>query len=218
LGQAREYNRRLLGRPGRYLLSEADFEEYSSILNVGGDGVIGVLEIPNINVKLPIYHTTNAAVLEIGVGHYEGTSFPVGGPGTHAVVTGHRGLPSATLLSELDLLTVGSRFIVNVLDETLTYEVDQSLVILPDDIRHLEIVPGEDYMTVFTCTPYGINTHRLLVRGHRISNGRKPINVRINQDARQVDMTPAIITLAAFLLIVFSIDLFRQVKSLRERR
>lgn len=131
--------------------------------------VMGYLEIPEIGVNLPIYHGTSDLVLEMGVGHLESSSLPVGGEGTHAVLMGHRGLPSSTLFNKLPKLKEGSRFYLHMLDETLAYEVDQIKVIEPDNLADLQIVPGKDYVTLMTCTPYMINSHRLIVRGHRIA-------------------------------------------------
>lgn len=142
-------------------------EAYMSALNLTGDGMMGYVQIPKINVKLPIFHTTNEEVLQTAAGHLEGSSLPVGGKGTHAVISAHRGLPSATLFTDLDRLELGDHFLLKVLDDTLCYEVDQINVIEPDDTSALAAVEGEDLVTLLTCTPYGVNSHRLLVRGHR---------------------------------------------------
>lgn len=168
--QARAYNRTLVGKAYRYDMTRQEREEYLGLLNVSGNGIIGYIEIPDIHCELPIYHGTDADALQIGVGHIEGSSLPVGGESTHCAISGHRGLPSAKLFSDLDKLTVGDRFILRVLDDTLTYEVDQIHTVLPGEMDELEIVEGEDYCTLVTCTPYGVNTHRLLVRGHRVEN------------------------------------------------
>ena len=146
-------------------------DEYLPLLNVLGDGVMGSISIPKLDLdKVPIYHGTSDEVLQKGAGHLEGTSLPVGGDSTHAVISGHRGLPRAKLFTNLDRLTEGDTFTITVLDQTITYEVDQIRVVLPEDLSELEIVRGADLFTLITCTPYGINTHRLLVRGHRIDN------------------------------------------------
>lgn len=142
---------------------------YDELLNIG-DGIMGTIQIPSINVSLPIYHGTSEAVLEKGVGHLHGTSLPIGGTGTHAVLTGHTGLSSARLFSDLSLLVEGDVFYINVLGETLTYQVDQIEVVLPTQLEDLAIQPDADYCTLLTCTPYGINSHRLLVRGVRVEN------------------------------------------------
>lgn len=140
---------------------------YESILNLAGNGVMGTVEIPKIKVKLPIYHGTKEAVLQVGIGHLHGTSLPVGGTGTHAVISGHRGLPSAKLFTDLDQLKEGDMILLHVLDGVLAYQVDQIKVVLPTEIDDLEIDPDHDYLTLVTCTPYGVNSHRLLVRGVR---------------------------------------------------
>ena len=168
--QARAYNRTLVGKAYRYDMTRQEREEYLGLLNVSENGIIGYIEIPGIHCELPIYHGTDADALQIGVGHIEGSSLPVGGESTHCAISGHRGLPSAKLFSDLDKLTVGDRFSLRVLDDTLTYEVDQIHTVLPGEMDELEIVEGEDYCTLVTCTPYGVNTHRLLVRGHRVEN------------------------------------------------
>ena len=142
-------------------------EAYMSALNLTGDGMMGYVQIPKINVKLPIFHTTSEEVLQTAAGHLEGSSLPVGGEGTHAVISAHRGLPSATLFTDLDRLAEGDHFLLKILDDTLCYEVDQINVIEPDETSALSAVEGEDLVTLLTCTPYGVNSHRLLVRGHR---------------------------------------------------
>ena len=169
LVSAREYNARLAAMGGSMLtLDEEWMEEYLSLLDFTGTGIMGYIEIPKINVYLPIYHGTSDAVLQSGVGHLEGSSLPTGGARTHMVLSGHRGLPSATLFTNIDQLVEGDTFTVRVLREALTYEVDDITVVLPYEVSSLRIEPGRDYCTLLTCTPYGVNTHRLLVRGHRI--------------------------------------------------
>lgn len=180
--QARAYNRTLVGKAYRYDMTRQEREEYLGLLNVSGNGIIGYIEIPDIHCELPIYHGTDADALQIGVGHIEGSSLPVGGESTHCAISGHRGLPSAKLFSDLDKLKVGDRFILRVLDDTLTYEVDQVHTVLPEEMDELEIVEGEDYCTLVTCTPYGINTHRLLVRGHRVENSTDKEPARVATD------------------------------------
>lgn len=142
--------------------------EYLSCLNLAGDGMMGIVEIPKISVRLPIYHTTSEEVLQAAAGHLEGSSLPVGGVGTHAVISAHRGLPSASLFTDLDLLEEGDYFLLDILDEELCYRVDRISVVEPDDTRELAVVPGEDLVTLMTCTPYGVNSQRLLVRGSRV--------------------------------------------------
>ena len=186
-GQARAYNRTLVGKAYRYDMTRQEREEYESLLNVSENGIIGYIEIPDIHCELPIYHGTDADALQVGVGHIEGSSLPVGGESTHCAISGHRGLPSAKLFSDLDKLTVGDRFILRVLDDTLTYEVDQIHTVLPGEMDELEIVEGEDYCTLVTCTPYGVNTHRLLVRGHRVENSTDKEPARVTADETRTE-------------------------------
>ena len=204
--EAQAYNTSLLEKPSRYQMTDEEREEYESLLNVSGNGIIGYIEIPAINCALPIYHGTDEAVLQIAVGHIEGTSLPVGGESTHCVLSGHRGLPSAKLFSDLDKLAEGDTFLIRVLDETLTYEVDQTRIVLPYEMSDLEIEEGKDYCTLVTCTPYGINSHRLLVRGHRIENQEEAQSVRVTADALQIEpllVAPAVaIPILLFLLII----------------
>ena len=173
LQKARAYNEALLPSilPDSFAVAEAAGEPdavYVSCLNLAGDGMMGVIEIPKIHVNIPIYHTTEETVLEKAAGHLEGSSLPVGGENTHAVIAAHRGLPSAALFTDLDQITEGDHFLLHVLDETLCYEVDQISVVEPDDTTPLMVEPGKDLVTLLTCTPYGVNTQRLLVRGHRV--------------------------------------------------
>lgn len=179
LDAAQAYNRRLAQRDGRgrWTMTDAERAEYDSLLDVSGTGVMGYVTIPRIAVRLPIYHGTDEGVLQIAVGHLAGSSLPVGGADTHAVVSGHTGLPSAKLLTGLDRLREGDTFAFHVLGETLTYQVDRIDVVLPDELDRLGIEPGRDYATLVTCTPYGVNSHRLLVRGHRIPTPAEPDDV-----------------------------------------
>lgn len=165
---ANKYNQALLERFNTYLLEEEQRAEYEKLLNVSGTGVMGYIEIPDIDCTLPIYHGTEESVLQIAVGHLEWTGLPVGGKSTHCVLSGHSGLPSAELFTNLDKLEEGDLFMLHVLDEILMYEVDQILIVEPHETDALKIVEGEDYCTLMTCTPYGVNSHRLLVRGHRV--------------------------------------------------
>ena len=148
---------------------------------------MGYIEIPKIKCNLPIYHGTDEAVLQIAIGHVQGSSLPAGGESTHCVLSGHRGLPSAKLFSDLDQLTEGDVFLLRVLDETLTYEVDQIRTVLPDELDDLAIEEGKEYCTLVTCTPYGINSHRLLVRGHRVENQASASTIRVTADAMQIE-------------------------------
>ena len=182
-----QYNRTLLDNPDRFTMTEEEKAEYESLLSVSDLGIMGYIEIPEIDCSLPIYHGTDEAALQIAIGHLEGSSLPVGGKGTHCVLSGHRGLPSAKLFTNLDQLTEGDLFYLKILDETLTYEVDQILTVDPYDLRALEIDPEQDYCTLVTCTPYGINTQRLLVRGHRVETADLSSDVRVTADAMQVD-------------------------------
>ena len=166
--------------------SEEDLAEYEALLNIAGSGVMGYIEIPELKVSLPVYHGVDEGVLQIAVGHIPGTSLPTGGKGTHRVLSGHRGLPSAKLFTNLDQLREGDIFMLRILDETLTYEVDQILIVEPHEVEALAIDPNEDYCTLVTCTPYGINTHRLLVRGHRVENQAEAQAVRGAADAMQI--------------------------------
>lgn len=169
LSDARNYNKTVTSN--EFPRDERDLEgndEYRAAVNPSGNGMIGYLKIDSIDVRMAIYHTTKEAILQSGVGHVPTTSLPVGGLSTHAVLTGHRGLPSARLFTDLDKVKIGDRFYIYVLDDILAYEVDQIKTVLPTDTRDLQIVPGKDYVTLVTCTPYGINTHRLLVRGFRV--------------------------------------------------
>ncbi|MDY4970485.1 MAG: class C sortase [Lachnospiraceae bacterium] len=199
---AQAYNQTLAGKTNRYSMSDSERETYEKLLNVSGNGIIGYIEIPSIKCSLPVYHGTDEGVLQIAVGHIEGSSLPVGGESTHCVLSGHRGLPSAKLFTDLDKLVVGDDFIIRVLDETLTYEVDQIRIVLPDELDDLEIVEGKDYCTLVTCTPYGINTHRLLVRGHRVENRKDAGNVRVTADAMQIDPLLVAPVVAAPILLV----------------
>jgi len=167
LREADDYNRALdLGV--HFKLDEEAYAHYESVLDITGTGIMGYIQIPSIHVNLPVYHGTDEAVLQIAAGHLAGSSLPTGGQRTHAVISGHRGLPSAKLFTDLDRLVEGDIFMVTVLDRVCTYQIDQIHVVLPEEIADLAIEEGKDYMTLVTCTPYGINTHRMLIRGHRI--------------------------------------------------
>lgn len=197
------YNESLRERSNGYILTNEQQAQYESLLNASGLGIMGYIQIPSINVNLPIYHGTSDGVLQVAVGHIEWSSLPVGGEGTHCVLSGHRGLPSARLFTDLDELQVGDYFTLNVLDETLTYEVDQIRIVEPNEVTTLAIEEDKDYITLVTCTPYGINTHRLLVRGHRIDNFEEAIVVRVTTDAVIIDkLTVAPFVLAPILLLM----------------
>lgn len=210
---AQRYNETLLNKANRWNLSDEEWAEYYELLNVSGNGIIGYIEIPQIKVALPIYHGVDEAVLQIAVGHIEGSSLPTGGLGTHCVISGHRGLPSASLFTNLDELVEGDVFMMRILDETLTYEVDQIRIVEPTDLSSLEIEEGKDLCTLVTCTPYGINTHRLLVRGHRIENLETASNIRVTADAMQIDpvlVAPVVAVPILILLIIWILVYYRR--------
>ena len=213
---ARAYNQTLVGKQNRFQISEEERETYESLLNVGGNGIIGYIEIAKIGCSLPIYHGTDEGVLQIAVGHIEGTSLPTGGESTHCVVSGHRGLPSAKLFTDLDKLIAGDTFVLRVLDETLTYEVDQILIVEPYELDALEIEEGRDYCTLVTCTPYGINTHRLLVRGHRVANAEEAVQIRVTADAIQIEPLLIAPLVAVPMLLILLVVLL--VSTRRKRR
>jgi len=207
------YNAALMENPNPYLLSDEQKEQYSDLLNVGGDGVMGYIEIPDIQCYLPIYHGTDEAVLQVAVGHLEWTSLPVGGESSHCVLSGHRGLPSASLFTDLDELVVGDIFVLRVLNEMFTYEVDQILIVEPHETDALQIEEGKDYCTLVTCTPYGINSHRLLVRGHRIDNLSISKTVYVTADGVQIDpilVAPIIAVPILLMLLVYLLIRYRK--------
>ncbi|WP_205401990.1 class C sortase [Streptococcus lutetiensis] len=213
LADAKAYNQTLAkGVMPDLNLSNAEKSVYNKTLDVTGTGIMAYVEIPKINTTLPIYHGTDDAVLQVAVGHIPGTSLPVGGKGTHAVISGHRGLPSAKLFTDIDRLVDGDTFMIQVLDETLTYEVDQILTVLPDDVSALAIDPNQDYVTLVTCTPYGVNSHRLLVRGHRIPNKIK--NARVISEASRVEplLVAPILAIFIFILLLLVIAVYRKLR------
>ena len=197
---AKAYNQTLLDRKNNFLLSDEQKEAYNRELNIG-DGIMGYIEIPSINVSLAIYHSTDDSILQVAIGHLDWTSLPTGGESTHCVLSGHRGLPSARLFTDLDKLKTGDYFVLHILDEELTYEVDQILIVEPEETDDLLIQPGKDLCTLVTCTPYGVNSHRLLVRGHRTENLKEAVVVRVTADAVLVEK----IVVAPFILAVFMI-------------
>ena len=219
---AYEYNRELAAKPSHYQLTAEEQEAYEQTLDVSGTGVMGYLEIPKISVSLPIYHGTEEVILEFAIGHLAGTSVPVGGESTHSVLTGHTGLASSRLLTDLNQMEIGDIFYVQIMDETLTYEVDQIRKVLPENTKDLNIVKGEDYCTLVTCTPYGINTHRLLVRGHRIETAKSAM-MKFSADALVIEPLVVIpflaapILLALFLLVMLKPNRSKKIeKQLRE--
>ncbi len=177
-------------------------EGYESLLNVSGTGIMGYITIEKINVLLPIYHGTSSSVLQVGAGHLEGTSLPVGGESTHCVLSAHRGLPSATLFTHLDQMEIGDTFTITVLNEVLTYEVDQISIVYPYEIESIYVEEGQDYVTLMTCTPYGINTQRLLVRGHRIETEEAQKTIKVTAEAYKIDTILVSIGVAIPLVIL----------------
>ena len=199
------YNQKLFQSGHGLGLKDEEKEEYNELLDVSGTGIMSYIEIPKIKCSLPIYHGTDEGVLQIAVGHIEGSSLPVGGLNTHCVLSGHRGLPSAKLFSNLDKLEEGDIFMIRTLDQTLTYEVDQIRIVLPDEVDDLKVEEGKDLCTLVTCTPYGINTHRLLVRGHRVANQEEAEAVRVTADAMMVDNRIVAMCIVAPVLVLLLI-------------
>ena len=204
LDEARAYNKKLFDEGYTLVLPEPRKASYFKLLDVTGTGIMGYIEIKKLGVYLPIYHGTADSVLQSAVGHIEGSFLPVGGVNTHTVLSGHRGLPSAKLFTDLDKLLVGDTFTLDILDEVLTYEVDRILTVLPQELDALDVVPGEDLCTLITCTPYGINSHRLLVRGHRIETTADARTIRVPGDALRVNTA----VVAAFLAVPVLLALF----------
>lgn len=200
LQEADDYNRTLdLGV--HFKLDEEAYARYESVLDITGTGIMGYVQIPSIHVNLPVYHGTDEAVLQIAAGHIAGSSLPTGGTGTHAVISGHRGLPSARLFTDLDRLVEGDIFMVTVLDRVCTYQIDQIHIVFPEEIADLAIEAGKDYMTLVTCTPYGINTHRMLIRGHRIGTPESGGSVIVTAEA--VRVAPVIVFFGVAVPLLF---------------
>ena len=224
LEAARQYNQELLGNielldPFSPIKKEVD-ARYQSLLNTNEAGMMGYIRIPKIKVELPVYHGTEETVLQSGVGHFEGTSLPVGGESTHTVLTGHRGLPSKLLFTDMDELTEGDIFYIKILGETLAYQIDQILTVEPEDTKALTIVPGMDYATLVTCTPYAVNTHRLLVRGVRI-----PYEEAVRQvpDEKIISTMPfqvkiLLLAIGVLILIFLCYRIWRRIKKRKEMR
>ena len=217
---ADDYNRRLAETPDAFYRPD-EVSGYTDTLDVSGTGIMGYITIPKIGVELPIYHGTSDGVLQVAAGHLEGSSLPVGGAGTHAVISAHRGLPSAKLFTNLDELEVGDTFTITVLDRVLTYEVDQVSIVLPTETDLLQPVEGKDYVTLMTCTPYGINTHRLLVRGKRIENAENQKHIRVTADALRIEpiiVAPALAVpmLLVMLVVMLAVPHLRKRKNQRE--
>ena len=218
LKAARKYNKSLLKKSDHWKLSKKDKKKYESLLDVSGTGIMGYIEVPKIDCSLPIYHGTDEGALQIAIGHLEGSSLPVGGKSTHCVLSGHRGLPSARLFTDLDQMEEGDIFILNILGRKLAYEVDQIKVVLPEEMSDLEIEEGKDLCTLVTCTPYGINTHRLLVRGHRT----KYVEKKVEEEQKKVQTKKTDIRLmiagGTGVLILLIIIIVIVIKRRRKRR
>ena len=214
--EAQDYNTSLLDDENRFFPDEEEQQQYEHLLSISNDGIMGYIEIPSIDVTLPIYHGTSEEVLQVAIGHIEGSSLPIGGPSTHCVISGHRGLPSSRLFTDIDQLSEGDLFTLLVLDETLTYEVDQIRIVEPDDTSLLEIEEGEDLCTLVTCTPYGVNSHRLLVRGHRVENQEAAGILRITADALMIDSRFVAPVLAVPILLV--VVLFMVLRPLKRKK
>ena len=201
--EAIKYNETLADKPLNFKLTDEELAEYNSVLDPTGTGIIGYIEIENIGVNLPIYHGTEESVLQVGIGHLEGTSFPTGTNSTHAVLSGHRGLPSAKLFSDLDQMIVGDTFLLHILDQTFAYQVDQISIVLPEETSDLAIVDDKEYVTLVTCTPYGVNTHRLLVRAKRVDYNEETKLIVPADATRYGTLVVAIYIGAPLLLIAF---------------
>lgn len=221
LADAEAYNNNLASKGIKWTMNEDEIAAYEKELDITGTGIMGYITIPKIHVELPVYHGIDDAVLQIAIGHMPETSLPVGGESTHCAVSGHRGLPSAKLFTDIDKLVEGDTWTVSVLNRTLTYEVDQIRVVEPSDLNNLKLEQGKDYFTLITCTPYGINTHRLLVRGHRVDNAQGEANVIA--DALQIEpvyIAPFVALPFIFILLIVmlvSTEYNRRRKKIREK-
>ena len=217
LKAARKYNKSLLKKSDHWKLSKKDKKKYESLLDVSGTGIMGYIEVPKIDCSLPIYHGTDEGALQIAIGHLEGSSLPVGGKNTHCVLSGHRGLPSARLFTDLDQMEEGDIFILNILGRKLAYEVDQIRVVLPEEMSDLEVIEGKDLCTLVTCTPYGINTHRLLVRGHRTKYVEEKVEEQKEVQTKKMD-TRLLIAGAAGAVILAVIIIAVVIRHRKRRR
>lgn len=213
---ANKYNKKLAKQEDPYITYKK-VKNYKNTLNIDGNGMIGYVSIEKIKVELPIYHGTSEQVLSVAVGHLQGSSLPVGGLGTHAVLSAHRGLPSTKLFSDLDKLEIGDTFTITVLDQLLTYQVDQIEIVEPHDITNLDIDPEKDYVTLMTCTPYGINTHRMLVRGVRIENTEKPTYVT-TEAFKVSNLTTTPMVAIPIVLTILVIIIFQPVTTISKNR
>ena len=204
-----KYNEALSKKALNFVLSDEELKEYNNILNPMNNGIMGYIEIENIGVNLPVYHGTEENVLQVGIGHLEGTSFPTGTSSTHVVLSGHRGLPSAKLFTDLDQMIVGDTFLLHILDQTFAYQVDQINIVLPEETQDLAIVDGKEYVTLVTCTPYGVNTHRLLVRAKRVDYSEETKLIVPADATRYSNMIVAPFIAAPMILLLFVIFLFQ---------
>ncbi len=205
LESARAYNKRLAETGLKWMLTDAEKAEYNKELMIDESGIMGFVSIPKFHIRVPIYHGTDEDVLQSAIGHLEGSSLPVGGKSTHCMISGHRGLPSARLFTDLDKVKEGDTWTITVMNETLTYECDQIRIVLPDDLSDLKIEKGKDLCTLITCTPYGVNTHRLLVRGHRVPNANG--TAEVTADAIQIEPVFIAPFLAGPILLILLIIL-----------
>ena len=216
LGEAKAYNAMISAKGNRRSLSDAEMQVYNKLLDPSGTGVMAYIDIPIIGVSLPVYHGVSDAVLQVATGHLEWSALPVGGESTHCVLSGHRGLPSAKLFTNLDKLGEGDVFMLHVLKETFTYQVDQILIVEPHETEDLNIISGGDYCTLVTCTPYGINSHRLLVRGHRIENLAEDEVLIITADASQID--PVLVAPVVAAPILFALFIYLMIKYRKRKK
>jgi len=219
LKSARAYNKELASHGMRWVMTDAEKAAYKKELDIGGTGIMGYISIPKFHIRCPIYHGTEESVLQIAIGHLEASSLPIGGKSTHSLVSGHRGLPSARLFTDIDKIKEGDTWTITVLNETITYECDQIRIVLPDDLSDLKIIEGEDLCTLITCTPYGINTHRLLVRGHRVPNANGSAD--ITPDGIQIEpiyIAPFLATPILIILLIILLTSTRKAKRFDPRK
>ena len=214
LESARKYNERIAERGLHFVMSDADRAAYEKEINIDGTGIMGYISVPKFHIRVPIYHGTEESVLQHAIGHLEATSLPVGGENTHTQVSGHRGLPSARLFTDLDKIREGDTWTITVLNETYTYECDQIRIVEPEDLSELNIVEGQDLCTLITCTPYGINTHRLLVRGHRVPNAQG--NADVTADGIQIEPIYIAPVLAVPAIIILLLVLWASTRRARK--
>lgn len=203
--KARAYNEHLSQMRDPFAQAQEISDEYNETLDVTGTGIMGYLAIDKIGIKIPIYHSTSADVLQVAAGHFEGSSLPTGEKSTHAVLSAHRGLPSAKLFTDLDKMEIGDKFVISVLNKHMTYEVDQIVTVLPYEMDELRVDPEQDYVTLLTCTPYGINSHRLLIRGVRTEDddtGKKPEKIRIVSEISRIDPMAVAFVMAGVMLFI----------------